>query len=182
MDFVDQQRVAAEDVPILEPSPRDPGRDDDDVPRRRLGGGFTFPVDDTDPQVSCLEDLFGDRSDGERLAGTGAGDDPESLAAARQLPDLGAMFALEQGIDVEAQCELDGLAGRARWRDDDDAAGRRLRRDKRLAVWRQRTICDFAEGSGQRSDSCSGSVEHPGRGRGEWSRVRGERQTPCKFA
>jgi len=46
MDFIDDQRVVRQDVTVLEPATRDAGRDDDDVPRRRLRCRLALSVDD----------------------------------------------------------------------------------------------------------------------------------------
>ena len=52
--------------------------------------------------------------------------DAEAAAARGPGPQLGAVLALEQGVEVQAQRQLDRLAGGAGGRDDDDpAAGMR---------------------------------------------------------
>src|SRR4030095_3953137 len=47
--------------------------------------------------------------------------DPESPARGGQVADLLAVLPLEQGVEVQTQRELDGLAGSAGRGDDDDA-------------------------------------------------------------
>ena len=47
---------------------------------------------------------------------------PKPLPARGERADLVAVLALEDGLEVEAERELDRLAGGARRRDDDDAA------------------------------------------------------------
>ena len=122
VDLVDDERVAGENVAILEPPPRDPCRHDDHVPRRGIGGGFPLSIHDADPQISRAQYLLGDRPDRERLARSSSGDDTESLAAARELTHARAVVSLEKRLDVEAQRELDRLARGARRRDDNDAS------------------------------------------------------------
>src|ERR671912_1148832 len=130
MDLVDDEGVLRKDVAILEPASCDPRRHDHDGPGRRVGCRFALAVDDADSQLGGAEDRFGDRTNGERLPGAGARDDAEALPAARELADLVAMLTLEDGLDVKSERQLDRFARRARGRDDDDAAGRRLGGDE----------------------------------------------------
>ena len=53
-----------------------------------------------------------------------AGDDAEPLAARGPFPQFGPVFPLQQRVQVQAEGELDGFAGRPRGRDDDDPAAR----------------------------------------------------------
>ena len=136
MDLVHDQRVARQDVTVLEPAARDPRGHDDDVPAWRVGRCFALSVDDPNPQRRRTEQLLGDRTNGERLSGTCAGDDAEALPRARQLANPWAEILLEVRLDVEAHGELDGLARRSCGRDHDDAPRRGLRADERFAVGR----------------------------------------------
>ena len=52
----------------------------------------------------------------------GAGHDAERLAAAGPLPEFLAVLALQHGLEAEAEGDLDGFAGGASGRDDDDPA------------------------------------------------------------
>ena len=91
------------------------------------------------------EDLLGDRADRERLPGARAGDDAEALAAARASSRTRrAVVRLEVGLEVQADRELDGLAGGARRRDDDDAPRGRLGRDEGVVVGREVLVSDVA--------------------------------------
>jgi hypothetical protein len=60
---------------------------------------------------------------------------------------LGAVVLPEDRLDVERERELNRLAGRARGRDDDDAACRTCR-DKGVVVRREIWIVDAAEQRG----------------------------------
>ena len=144
VDLVDDERVALQDVAVLEPAPRDAGGDDDDVPARRIGRGFALAVDHADAKVRGAEQLFRDGSDRERLAGSGAGHDAEAAAGAREFAHAGTEVLFEVRLDVESDGELDGLAGRARGRDDDDASRRRLSPDEGLVVGRKVLVSYFA--------------------------------------
>ena len=84
-----------ENVAVLEPAPRDSGRDDDDVPRRRFGRRFALAIDDADAQLFGVEDCLGDRPDRERLPGSRSGDDAESLARGGKRANLLAVLLLE---------------------------------------------------------------------------------------
>jgi len=55
------------------------------------------------------------------------------------------MFALEERLDVEPERDLDRLARGSRRRDDDDAPGRRLRRDERSVVGRKGSVLNLSE-------------------------------------
>ena len=55
------------------------------------------------------------------------------------------MFALQQRIDVEAKRQFYRLASGPRRGNDDDTAGGRFRRDKRVAIRRQGAVDDIAE-------------------------------------
>jgi hypothetical protein len=121
VDLIHHDRVVPGDQVILEPAPGDAGGDDDDVPGGRLGGGLPLPVDDAHPQ-RLPENRLRHRPDAEGLAGPGAGDDAESLAARRPFPQFGAVFPLQDGVDVgQPEGQLDGLAGGPGGGDDDDA-------------------------------------------------------------
>src|SRR6185312_6413952 len=137
VDLVDDDRIGGEDVVLLEPAARDPRRDDDEVPGRRFRRRLALAIDDADAQISRAENLLGDRADGERLSGAGAGDDAEAAprsVAACQLAHARAMALLEEGFDVQLDRELDRLAGGARRGDHDHASSRRLRLDERLVI------------------------------------------------
>src|SRR5690242_10413 len=126
MDLVDDQRIAREDVTVLEPAPRDAGRDDDDIPRRRFRRRLALAIDDAHLELRLLQDLFGNRPDRQRLSRARSRDDTEAAAASRELSDARTMLPLEEGVDVQTERELDRFAGGARWRDDDDSARGRL--------------------------------------------------------
>src|SRR5436305_5179264 len=133
MDLVHDEGVGRQNVSVLEPASGDPRGHDDDVPRGRFRGRFALSVHDTNTELP-FQDLFGDRSNGERLPGAGAGDDAEALAGARQLANAWSVPALEERLDVKPEGKLDCLACRARWRDDDDASGARLLPHECVAV------------------------------------------------
>jgi hypothetical protein len=121
VDLVDDDDVRLVDHVVLQPPPRDPRGDDDDVPRRRLGRRLALAVHHADAQL-LAHDGLGDGADRERLAGAGAGHDAEALAAAGQLADLVAVLAFDDGGHAgELHAQLDGLARRTRGRDDDHA-------------------------------------------------------------
>ena len=134
MDFIDDQRVRGLNVAILKPAARDAGRDDDDVPRRRLRRRFTFAVHDAGLQFRGPENRFRDRANRQRLAGARTGHDAEPFTTRRQPAQILAARAFEERVEVQANREFDRFAGRARRRDDDDAPGGRLGRDKGVAV------------------------------------------------
>ena len=134
VDFVDDERIGGMDVAILEPATRNAGGDDHHVPCRRFRCGFALAVHHPHTQVGGAENRLGDRADGERLTGAGAGDDAEPVPAGGEPPELLAAGALEECVDVKPHREFDRLARRACGRDDDDAAGGRLRREKALAI------------------------------------------------
>ena len=88
--------------------------------------------------------VLGDRTDGERFSGAGARDDAESLPRSRQLTHARAVLLFEERLDVQTQCELDGLAGSARRRDDDDASGARLGGDECVTIRREPRLVNLA--------------------------------------
>ena len=63
----------------------------------------------------------------ERLTRARAGDDTEAAPTPRELAHALAMVLLEIGLDVQTEGELDRLTCRARRRNDDHAASRRIR-------------------------------------------------------
>ena len=117
---------------------------------------------------------MGDRADRERLPRTGTGHDSKPAAHhadgrgirflfpefLRERRELGAVRAPESRLDVEPERELDRFAGRARWRDDDQAAGR-SRTHERIVVGREIWIANAAE---------IGRVDYPGSTGGAWGR------------
>ncbi len=144
MDLVDHQGIGGKYVSVLEPSSRDPRRDHDHVPGRRLGRRFALAIHYPGFQNVGAEDRLGDRADGECFTGARAGHDPESLPRCRQLANFLAVLLLEDRRDPQAECELDCLAGSARGGDDDEATCRRLSRYVRLAVRREVSVGDGA--------------------------------------
>src|SRR5204862_4120194 len=82
------------------------------------------------------------RADAQRLARSGAADNSESFAGARKLAHPCAVILFEKRLDPEGECELDGLAGGARRRDDDHASGRRLRFDELFPIRRKPMLVD----------------------------------------
>ena len=85
MDLVDDQCIGRKYVSILEPAARDPGRDHDHVPARRLRRRLALAIHDPGFQNIGAEDRLGDRANGESLSGTRAGDDSESLPSCCEL-------------------------------------------------------------------------------------------------
>jgi hypothetical protein len=95
----------------------------------------------------------GDGADGQRLPGSGAGDDPE--AGARPLwgdgDPLGergqfrAARGPEEGLNVEPEAELDRFTGRTGGGDDDEAPTRIPRPDEGLVVGGEIRVADRAE-------------------------------------
>ena len=147
VDLVHDQRVARQDVAVLEPAARNARGDDDDVPGRRLGRGFPLAIDHADAQVGRPKQLFGDRSDRERLARPRSGDDAEAAPRARELTHARAEVLLEICLDVESDGELDGLARRAGRCDDDHATRGWLSPDERFAVGGKVLVSYFAHGT-----------------------------------
>ena len=140
MDLIDDQRVRRLNIAVLKPASRDAGRDDHDVPRRRLRRRFTLPVHDTGLQLGRPENRFGDGTNGQGLAGTRARHDAEALSTRREASQIVAACAFEERVEVQADREFDRLARRARRRDDDDAPSGRLGRNKGVAVGGEVTI------------------------------------------
>ncbi len=120
VDLVDHDGVALGDEVVLEPAAGDAGGDDDHVPGRRLGGGFAFPIHHPDEE-RLLQDRLGDGADAEGLADAGAGDDAEPFAARGEVEEVGAVLALQEGVELELKGEFDRLARRAGGGDDDHA-------------------------------------------------------------
>ena len=143
VNFVDDERVLRGDETILEPAAGDSGRDDDDVPGRCLGGRFTLAIDDPDFQ-RCLENCFGHAADRERLAGACPRDNAEPLARSSKTANIVAVLALEQRLKVQAEGQLDGLAGGPCRGDDDDSPGRRLGCEECLRVGGEEMIAGYA--------------------------------------
>ena len=134
MDLIDDQRVRRLNVAVLKPASRDSGRDDHDVPRRRLGRRLALAVDDADLERGRPEDGLRDRPHRQRLARAGARHDAEALPTRREASQIVAARAFEKRVEVQADREFDRFARRARRRDDDDAPSGRLGRDKGVAV------------------------------------------------
>ena len=134
MDLIDDQRVRWLNVAVLKPAARDAGRDDHDVPRRRLRRRFPFPVHDTGLQLGRPENRLRDGTNGQGLAGARARHDAEALPTRREASQIVAARAFEKRVEVQADREFDRFARRARRRDDDDAPSGRLGRDKGVAV------------------------------------------------
>ena len=145
VDLVHDNRVAPGDQIVGQPPPGDPGRDDDNVPLRCLGCGLTFAIHDAHQQRR-VENLLGDQADAERLAGARAGDDTEGFPLASPLPHGRPVLALEQGVDVGMQCQLDRFACRPRRRDNDDAPARVQRVPVGVDIEREEVIADGEHG------------------------------------
>src|ERR1041385_21999 len=124
VDLVHDERVAAGDEVVLEPPPRDAGRDDDHVPRRRLRRRLALAVDDAVTE-RLPEDRQRDGADPEGLPRAGPGHDAERLSGAGPFPQGGAVLPLEERVHLGAERKLDGLARGAGRRDHDDPAPRR---------------------------------------------------------
>ena len=125
VDLVHDEGVARGDQPVLEPAPGDAGRDDHDVPGRRLRGRLALAVHDPDLERRP-EDRLGHGPDGEGLPRPGAGHDAEAATRGGEPLDVLPVLALEQRLDGERQGELDRLAGGAGRGDDDHPPGGRL--------------------------------------------------------
>ena len=134
MDLVHDQRVRGLNVAVLKPPARNAGGNHHHIPRRRFRRGFTFAIDDAGLQRGRAKNRFGNRTDGECFAGARSGHDAEPLPTRGEAPQLLAARAFEKRIEVQADGQFDRLARRARRRDDDDAPGGRLGRDKGVAV------------------------------------------------
>jgi hypothetical protein len=80
VNLIDHERVLRPNVVVLEPSSRNAGGDDHDVPAGRFGRCLAFSVDDAYAQFRRSEDGLGDRLDGKCLARARARDDAESPA------------------------------------------------------------------------------------------------------
>src|SRR5205807_8469420 len=76
VDLIHDEGVPRGDEAVLEPTARDPGGHDHDVPGRRLGRGFPLAVHDADLERR-LQDRRRNRPDSERLARARPGNDPE---------------------------------------------------------------------------------------------------------
>jgi hypothetical protein len=159
VDLVDDERVLRTDVSVLEPAARDARGDDHDVPRRRLRRRLAFAIDHADAQFVRSEKRQRDRADRQRLSGSRSGNDSEAAAdrpASRRCRrlflterrgergQLRAVRTPERCLDVETESEFDCFAGRARGRDDDQAA-RRTRTHERIVVGREVRVANAAE-------------------------------------
>jgi hypothetical protein len=136
VNFIDDDRVLHADLAGLEPPPRDAGRHDHDVPRRRVGCRFALSVDHAHAETAHPIDpqqRLRDWPDREGLAGARACDDPETATRAPrrgrevlgtellcERRELRPMLAPEQRVDVEREGEFDRLTRRACGRDYDD--------------------------------------------------------------
>ena len=78
---------------------------------------------------------------------------PKPAPRARELAHARAVVLLEVRLDVEADRELDRLAGGARRRDDDHAPGRRLGRDERVVVGREVLVSYVAHARAARGEN-----------------------------
>ena len=145
MDLVHHERVAGRDEPVLEPTARDARGDDHDVPRGRFGRRLALPIHYADLERR-LQDGGSDRPDGERLAGARPRYDPEPLPRRREAPDVVAVLPGEQGVDVEAHRQLDGLARRPRGGDDHDAPRGRLGGEECAGVGRKGVVAGDSHG------------------------------------
>ena len=137
MNFVNDQRISWLNASILKPATRNASRNDDHVPRRRIRRRFAFAIDDAHPQILRAQYRFGNRANRECFAGTRSGDNAKAFAAGRERKEFFALRALQEGVDVQANCEFNGLARGAGWRNHNDAARRRLGRHKSVVVGRQ---------------------------------------------
>jgi hypothetical protein len=155
VNLVYDQSVSRENVAILEPSPRNSGGDDDDIPRRCLGCRFPLAIDDAYTEILRSQNFFRDWTNGESLSGARPGNDSKSLPCPRQVSNLLAMLLLENRFDVKVEGQLDGLARGASWGNDDDAASRRLRGDECRAIRRKVLISYLSH--------CRGKVQETGR-------------------
>ena len=90
--------------------------------------------------VRLLAELLGGRPDAGGFAGAGASDDPERLAAASPSPEFRPMLALENGVEMESECQLDRFAGSAGRGDDDDPPLRMRCSSIRLRIRRQLVV------------------------------------------
>lgn len=94
-------------------------------------------------------------ADGEGLPGPRAGDDPESRAwlvgglrdPLGERRQLGAARRPEEGLELKPEGELDGLARRARRRDDDETAPRITRPDEGVVVRGEIAVLDGPRGA-----------------------------------
>src|SRR4028119_2234128 len=123
MDLINDERVVWQDVAILKPAARNSGGHNDDVQAREFGRGLALTVHDSHLERRP-KDLLRDGADGECLPGARAGYDAEPLTTSCQLAHARSMRAFQVGVEVQANRDLDCLAGGARRRDHDDAASR----------------------------------------------------------
>ena len=149
VNFIHDERVARQDVAVLEPATRDAGGDDDDVPARRVGRRLALAIDHAHAQYGRAQQFFGDRSNRERFSRSGTGDDAKSSARARQLAYSRSEVFLEVRLDVESDGELDRLAGRTRGGDDDDASRRRFSPHECFVVGGEVLVSYFAHAEGR---------------------------------
>src|SRR5260370_10787979 len=139
MNFIHHQGVLRRDEPVLEPAPRYPGRDNDDVPRRRLRRCFPLAVDYADLERRA-ENRLRHIANRQGLAGARAGDDSESLPGPRQPANVVAVLSLGEGFELQAKRQLDGLTRRACRRDDDDPSSLWFGSEEYLGVWGEEVI------------------------------------------
>src|SRR6476469_9360199 len=111
MDLVHYQCVGRHYVSVLEPAARDPRRYDDHVPARRLRRGFTLAIDHADLESVGAENGLGYGTNRESLPRACAGDNSEPFARRREIADLGAVLFLQDGLNPQAERQLDCLTG-----------------------------------------------------------------------
>jgi len=143
VDLVYDQRVLRGDQAILEPTARDTGRDDHDIPGRRLGGGFSLTIDDSHFERR-LQNRLGHAPNRQRLPGPGAGHNPEPLTRAGEAANVVAMLPLEQRLQLQAQRQLDCFAGGARRCNDDHSPSRRLSSEECLGIRGEGMVAGYA--------------------------------------
>ncbi len=145
VDLVHHQGVPRGNEAVLEPATRDPGRDDHDVPGRRLGRGFALAVHNPDLERG-LQDGRRHRSDRERLAGARPRDDAEPSPGRREAPDVVAVLSGKQGVDIEAHRQLDGFASGARRGDHHDPPGGGFRGEEGVGIRGEEMVAGNSHG------------------------------------
>jgi len=120
VDLVHHNSVSPGDEIVLKPAPGYPGRDYDDVPARCLRRRLPLPIDHAGVK-RLPQNGLGNRTDSQCLAGPRPGHNPEGKALPSPFAQFLTVLALEKGVYLQLQRQLNRLARRPGGSDDDDA-------------------------------------------------------------
>jgi hypothetical protein len=147
VDLIHDDRVTCGNQIVLKPAPGDAGGDDHDIPAGSFRGCFPLAIDHPDLE-RLPQDLLGYGANPESLAGPGPCDDTERLALPGPLTQLGAVLPLQEGVHLDAERQLDRLAGGAGRSDDDNAALGMGRMAVSIGVRREMMVAGGVHGEG----------------------------------